>query len=459
MKTSDKLITSFIVICLEFSISQLTYAKDLENESKNICNQENRSDDLVLSCYREHGYPYAAFCDRDGHPEICPGPLIHYGNVKFNSDLRELNKVIQDVAGIKSGQIFKQSVAVEAARNLENHLGLRNVEIKYYPTIERVVDAEIFAEPPKSRLSFGGYYSNNQVSIIAEGQHFADYIVPGFIDYKISLVDDGYVSEAHLGVPLAYKKAAKYTATYDYSNLEYKNYKLVFSKYGIEGDDLKHFSDAFSIDSAGVSIVQPKMDVSFQNTKELTYANAYMSFKYDVSKFNSTIYFTPIVFGDENQNMSGLFNVKNRTLVTLSEKNRIKMRAHFNGSVVIGRNGNIPLSERIYLGGQNSLRGFEANEIGSTSQNIEQWGGKRAASLQFEVIKSFNLDGRELNLGIHYDAGVIDFSDDSNEKYMSSGVIAELGLGPDQAANLNVSKQINGEQRDWQLFLGITFNR
>ena len=72
MKTSDKLITSFIVICLEFSISQLTYAKDLGNESKNICNQENRSDDLVLSCYREHGYPYAAFCDRDGHPEICP---------------------------------------------------------------------------------------------------------------------------------------------------------------------------------------------------------------------------------------------------------------------------------------------------------------------------------------------------------------------------------------------------
>ena len=458
MKISNNIITSFIVIGLAFNFAHLTYAKDTEDELKNICDQENRSDDLVMSCFREHGYPYVTFCDRDGSLEICPGPLIHYGDVKFSPDLRELNKVLQDVAGIEKGDIFKETVALEAARNLENHLGLRDVAIKYSPTVERVVDAEIFAEPPKSRLSFGAYYANSQVSIIAEGQHFTDYIVPGFIDYNISLTDDGYINGAHLGVPLSYNRAAKYTATYDYLNLEYKNYKLLYSKYGIEGDNLKNFSDAFSIDSAGVSIIRSKVNVPFKNNKQLAYANAYVSFKYDVSKFRSKIYFTPMFFGGENQNMSGLFNVKNRTVVILSEKNRIKMRAHVNGSVVIGRNRNIPLSERIYLGGQDSLRGFEANEIGSTSQDIEKWGGQRAASLQFEVIRSFSLAGRELNLGIHYDAGVIDMSN-SNEKYMSSGVIAELSLGRDKAANLNVSKQINGGQRDWQLFLGITFNR
>ncbi|PID48162.1 MAG: outer membrane protein assembly factor BamA [Proteobacteria bacterium] len=122
-------------------------------------------------------------------------------------------------------------------------------------------------------------------------------------------------------------------------------------------------------------------------------------------------------------------------------------------------NGNLPINERLYLGGINSVRGFESRSIGPKNSKGKEYGGENSfnnsVELNFPLIDRLKIRG-----SFFYDYGMIGIDNFDDYTRSSAGFAIEW-FSPIGAINLIFSKPIdpfdNDETSSFEFSVGTSF--
>jgi hypothetical protein len=95
-------------------------------------------------------------------------------------------------------------------------------------------------------------------------------------------------------------------------------------------------------------------------------------------------------------------------------------------SKLLGNFNAIPLTNRLYLGGPNSIKGYQEYAIGSLLKRGNDTGLSSAFSYSLEVLKSVKIADNIFPIGIHFDQAFVNQHIGEIESYKSIGFIAHI---------------------------------
>ncbi|WP_028317584.1 outer membrane protein assembly factor BamA [Desulfobulbus elongatus] len=132
------------------------------------------------------------------------------------------------------------------------------------------------------------------------------------------------------------------------------------------------------------------------------------------------------------------------------------------GQAFENEDGKLPVYERFFLGGMNSIRGFESASVSPRDQYGDKIGGDKmwygTVSIIFPLVKDMGIDGEIFHdFGNVYDIDE-DWDFDDYKKTAGVGIMWASPLGPIRLAwGFNLDKQDDEDSSNWDFSMGGTF--
>jgi outer membrane protein insertion porin family len=407
------------------------------------------------------------------------GRQSYVGRVNISGNVRTKDKVIRRELALAPGDLFS-TVRMDASKQILNNLNYFN-KVELYPSetgaaSERDLNV-VLEEKRTGQLNFGAGFSSidsilgfvelsqsnfditNWPNFTGGGQKFRsriqygalrkDVVVsltePYFLDRKLSLSGDAfyrnasflsnYYSETRAGFDLGMRKPLT-------------NFSFMRFGYRVEKVSLGNVDPTAPIDATDLVDAGPLM--KSQLTAGFTYDSRdslFLSRKGQRLEFSSFLAGGPlggdIQIGGASLEASKYFSLAWDTILTLNAEAGV---VDAWGSGTAGANGkplDVPLYDRLFLGGVNNLRGFRYRFVGGAGRvrtgdksNNRNFGGEKAGSVVGEPIGGRSL-GRftieytapvidKVRAAMFYDAG---FVNEDAFDFTTSGYNSDVGLG------------------------------
>jgi len=365
--------------------------------------------DNILDFYMEKGY---ALCDINPLVDVnelekianitlsvTEGDIFRIGMIEISGNAKTRDKVIRREIRLDEGDIFNKKLLKRSFQRINNLNFFENVDIAPYPhPAEKLVDLKVnVKEKMTGMLSVGGGYSSvdkfmvmgeiTQANLFGKGLYLkfkADFSAVR-TNYNISLRDPWFMDKpvsASIGL---YNDTFKYpeydkeaTGGYIGFGKELSEYVEANIRYDLEKVTITEISrNASDIikDQEGVKVTSSISPSISKNTID--------NYLDPTSGYRHALSLTVAGLGGDNYFVKelidsvGYFPFKWDT--TFSLRGRLGFAAGFAGK-------ELPLYERFYIGGINTVRGLSFGEAGPKDENGDEIGGNVEAIFNAEYI-------------------------------------------------------------------------
>jgi outer membrane protein insertion porin family len=394
----------------------------------------------------------------DVHYTIEEGPRSFANRVNIEGNTRTKDKVIRREVLIAPGDVFN-TVRVDTTKKRLENLGYF-AKVETYPEdtdIPGRKDLTILVQEKRTgSLSFGGGFSTvdklvgfaeltqgnfdifNWPSFTGGGQKFRlrlqygterkDFILavtePYFLDRRLSLTGQGFYTEANY-------LSAQYNQ---------RNYGMLFElrkpinayMYGTLGYTLQDI-DIFDVDPSSSAFIQSQKGSSVES-------KLLGSIVFDsrdnplLSRRGQRVTFSPMIAGGflGGDVQVYAFDLEGAQYFHLPWDTIFLINGEIATVTQWGSGDQVPIYERLFLGGSNNLRGFPFREVGPQDENGEPVGGQSMARATFEWTFPIIEKARG---ALFYDMGFVNSSAWSfGFNHMASdvgiGIRLDLPIGP-----------------------------
>jgi outer membrane protein insertion porin family len=341
---------------------------------------------------------------------ISEGGIYRIGTINITGNTKTRDKVIRREMRLDEGDIFNKSLLKRSFQRINNLNYFETADVKPTPRPEaRLMDLDVSVEEKMTgMLSLGGGYSStdrfmvmgeiNQTNLFGRGLDLklkVDYSATR-TNYNISLRDPWFMDKpisASVGIFNERVDYDDYDKTSTGGHLgfgrELAEYVRGNIKYTIEDIEISHVSDDASsliTDQEGSKVTSSISPAIWRDTRD--------NYLDPSSGSKNALYVTVAGLGGDNYFYKGLvdslwyFPVIWDT--TFSVRGRYGYASGFNGE-------DLPLYERFYVGGINTVRGLGFGEAGPRNDEGEDIGGVQELIFNFEyifpIVKDMKLKG------------------------------------------------------------------
>lgn len=424
--------------------------KHIKSKEGNIFSRKGLREDIdrILELYTEKGYARV-----DANPVInvneerksldvtlfiTEGEIFRIGRVEITGNTRTRDKVIRREVRFDEGDTFNSKLLRRSYQRINNLDYFESVNITPVPRVEdRLVDLNVRVEEKMTgMLSIGGGYSSidklmffgeiTQRNLFGKGLHlsFRANLSSIRTEYRLSLMDPWFLDK-----PIT-ASFSIYNESFEYPNYDKKakGLSIGFGKelseyvrgnirYNLEEAEIRNVSeDASSLirEQEGVRVTSSISPSIWRDTRD--------NYLDPTTGTRHALYTTIAGLGGDNYFAKGLvdsiwyFPVMWDT--TFSLRGRVGYATGFAGK-------DLPLYERFYVGGINTVRGLGFGEGGPRNEEGEKIGGDKQlifnAEYIFPIVRDIRLKGV-----VFFDAGR---AFDDNENFSISGLRPTTGLG------------------------------
>lgn len=404
----------------------------IKSKSGNVFRSSLFHEDVLTltDMYQDQGY---AFCDVapltliDDNTktisltfDITKGNEIYFNRINILGNTRTRDKVIRRELKIAEGDRFSSSAIKESKRKLKNTTFFNNIDMKFVKTDDpHKVNTDLtIEERATGSLGVGVGYSTSEKAFVTASISQDNFMGTGrriFVDASVGSVTqqfrfsylEPYVFDKKFSAGFSAYNYIRYYDTYDYEkqggNISLTrpltDYLKASARYRLENQNVTNLSDTVS------------SYIKAQEGRQITSA---LSFSLNKNTIDDVLNPTRGMNAEIIAEMAGgLFGGDNKFVSLVATYGRyfpIKFleSAFFvkgTGGMIRGYGGKeVPIYEKFYVGGINTIRGFKYGEAGPLDENGEAIGSKNQlyANLEwiFPLYKPAGLKGV-----IFFDAG------------------------------------------------------
>jgi outer membrane protein insertion porin family len=424
--------------------------KNLKMESGQTFNRSVlRSDiDRVLDLYLEEGYAQADIDplidvnvkDRLANItlSITEGEKFRIGRIEISGNTKTRDKVIRREMRLDEGDIFNKKLLKRSYQRISNLNYFETVDISPYPhSEEKLIDLNVkVKEKLTGMLSLGGGYSSvdkfmimgeiTQGNLFGKGLYLklkAD-LSARRTDYNISLRDPWFMDKpisASIGLfnesyeyPDYDKKATGGTIGFGKELSEYVTGNITYNLESVQITNISDEASSLIRDQEGRKLTSSISPSVWEDTRD--------NYIDPTSGHRHALYTTFAGLGGDNYFVKGVadsiwyFPYKWGT--TFSLRGRLGYATGFAGK-------ELPLYERFYVGGINTVRGLGFGEAGPRNAEGEKIGGNLETILNAEYIFPL-IEDLKLKGVVFFDYGS---SFDKDDKFSLSDMRKTTGFG------------------------------
>jgi outer membrane protein insertion porin family len=425
--------------------------EQLEIASGQIFNRSalKRSIDKIIDLYMDKGYARADINPlvdvkkeekiADITLSVSEGGIFRIGRINVTGNLKTRDTVVRREVRLDEGDIFNKKLLKRSYQRINNLNYFESVDVKTIPrTEEQLMDINVnVKEKLTGMLSIGGGYSSEdkfmlmgeltQANLYGKGLYLkfkADFSARK-ANFSISLRDPWFMNKpisASIGV---YNEAVDYT-DYDKKAIggfigfgkELSEYVGANIKYKLEEVEITEISeDASSLiqEQEGIKLTSSIHPSIWRDTRD-NYLNPTTGSK-------NSFYTTLAGLGGDNYFYKWV--VDSLWFFPVIWDTTFSMRGRY--GYVEGYNGKeVPLYERFYVGGINTIRGLGFGEGGPKNEEGEKIGGTQELIFNFEYIFPL-IEDIKLNGVLFFDYGG-SFDDEHNLSEINMRETAGAGL-------------------------------
>ena len=398
----------------------------------------------ALSCFWGNGFPYASLCPQSLYSpqeKICPGPRVRIADFNFSDEIPFRNSLIQSLGGFERGQFYNHRQVLDFIRVLRDRLGVTDAEITFEQAGLSSVRMLVDGRAPRSSISAGFYIDSFDGFVgTLTGRHFVGRNAPGFLEYYLQGASNR-LSELGSSIPISMRPESTtrlgvraYDAEGHYADLRGARLSLSVAQYALGAGQLPRIA------SYGGEIVEETFRAAGFTPQDDEYLSAFINWELDASDFFNDNDLRLSAYWLAGHGFTSKLSFSGSSVSELSDNSEAVFRNFSQMEFMLGSISTAPLSERIFLGGQN-LRGFYPMEIGRTTNgNFTNWGERWSLTSQFELLWPIQKEFSDVLVGIHADLGLI--SDDNFDiaSNGSTGLILEFGSFDDINIQLTLSR-------------------
>ena len=418
------------------------------------------------------GYAFVRITpDLDKNPEsgevrivyyVQPGEVVSIRDVIIAGNGKTLDRVIRRNVLLAPGEQYKMSKLQRSKNAIMRTGAFESVDVEEKRINEKEIDLIVTVKEAKTgEFAFGvGYGSYDGImgnvsvkdrNIFGTGQTAGVYFDKSEVStsYRLNLYNPAVLDSVYSLSTDIYQS--------DYTDYDYRE---VSTGFNIVGG--RNFTDQFGV-SLGYTFQNSQLKEFSNRYSELIYSQYYTG-KYTKSSIipgfsfdNTDAYYFPRngwkasgsleyagVGGDAEflKGFASLYFFK-------SFEDWIDLDLIFRARAKVGYaqdNGYLPISEKFYLGGVSSLRGYESKSLTPRDKYGARIGGKHTAYGSAEF--SYGLfETVQMRLGVFYDYGMIGESSFSEIKRSSAGAILEW-ISPIGAINFIIPRALDDKPGD-----------
>ena len=419
-------------------------------ECAEIPHSQGRLEELV-ACYRNNGFPYAFVCTQSAlstESHICFGPIVRIAEYYFSEELPLRNSLIHSLGGFRRGQLYNHQQVLEFVSALERHLGIQQANATFEQIGMNSVRMIITGHPPRNSIRTSIFWDSDSRNIGSiSGQYFASGSSPGTREYFVNFSSSG-VSELGFSTPISIDENQVNSIHGRIFNLEgrYSEVQGVSFQFNVapRGSDISYLGE---LETYGFEVASEEHSALGHASWRDDYLRLYSNWSignlgiFESGEMNFNFYLA------NGRSITSNVRIFGATTQTVSNNPEITFRNRSYFGLMMGQTSNAPLSERLFLGGQN-LRGFYPTEIGrSLNQDFSDWGLRWSLSSQFELLWSIEDFFRNSSVGMHLDFGFGSSESLGTGGYASFGLISELRVFDDVSLQLSLSRNNFSHER------------
>lgn len=408
-----------------------------------------RSDiDKLLDLYMENGYAQAdidPLIDVNAKDKLAnitlsinEGEIFRIGRIDISGNTKTRDKVIRREIRLDEGDTFNKKLLKRSYQRINNLNFFETVDISPYPrTEEKLIDLNVkIKEKLTGMLSIGGGYSSVDKFIvtgeITQGNLFGKGLYLKLkadlssrrTNYNISLRNPWFMDKpisASIGLfnesyeyPDYDKKSTGGSIGFGKEISEYLGGNVTYSLESVSITDISDDASSLIEDQEGKKLTSSISPSIWKDTRD--------NYLDPASGYRSALYTTFAGLGGDNYFVKGLADsvwyFPFRWGTTFSLRGRLGYATGFAGE-------ELPLYERFYVGGINTVRGLGFGEAGPTNEEGEKIGGNLEVIMNVEYIFPL-LAEMKLKGVVFFDYGR---SFDKEEEFSLSDMRKTAGFG------------------------------
>jgi hypothetical protein len=410
----------------------------LRNES--LCRPWEATDDqktasALIACLQEEGYLYARTEDvqvnRKALIYLFPGPRMKLRSISHQNKVQSLSdKLLMNLTGLQTGQYLGPQMTVNLAKKLDQRRLLQNPRLRIEPYDTEQIDLIVDGEYPNSVFSFGAELQSSGTPVLnVRGRHYLVNPTPGFVDYALNLNKQQGLQHAEIGIPAHQGQNYEWKTEGAVDNSDMQVFTMKKLRIGLRGDNSMGSSNAnqWALNAGtGLNKIIEKTNVE---NNHFTQWNIWLEVKANSPKHLPSVQLKALI--DVSVNVSkpqsfALTQLRATGQSVILDFNNTLFHWDAQYSKLLGNFNTIPLANRLYLGGTNSIKGYQENSIGSLLKRGNETGLRSAFSYSFEILKSIKISNNEFPIGIHFDQAFVTQDMEKIESYKSIGFIAHI---------------------------------
>jgi len=441
--------------------------------------------DKIIDLYMNRGYaradvdPLVDVNKEDKTADITlsviEGGIFRIGRIDISGNIKTRDKVIRREIRLDEGDVFSKKLLTRSFQRLNNLNYFENVDIRPTPKVDaQLMDIDVKVEEKLTgMLSIGGGYSSvdklmvmgevTQTNLFGRGLHLklkAD-LSSRRTNYNISIRDPWFMDKplsASVGVyndqteyPDYDKKATGGNMSLGKELSEYVGGSILYEIEQVQITDIDDGASSQIKDQEGTSLTSSISPSIWRDTRD----NALDP----TSGSKNALYFTLAGLGGDNHFWKT--TVDSGWFFPVIWDTTFAVRGRY-GWVKGYSTEEVPLYERFYVGGINTIRGLSFGEGGPMDEEDEAIGGVQQLLFNFEFIFPI-LDEMKLKGVLFFDYGgafdnTYQLTDRNMRKTTGAGVRWMSPMGPLRLEwGYNLDKRENEDQHKWEFSIGGFF--
>ena len=403
--------------------------------------------DEILSCLDRLGYPQAQTVELPDGIRIDTGQKMRIESVGIHQVLDAEIALSPDFLADLNGKPLSKAEHVKAIDRLD-YLGfVRDGSFDYYARAPGVYDAEVVGEAGESDLSVGASLTTGGKLFGAlDGRHFFDYQGLRYLDYRVGSDIDGQY-EIDLAVPIYYDLNNQLDLEFSTRPQEFRFFdsratELSSRWRDFSGGDGLHLSEIKVSGEVHQTEVKSQAALAGQSVTDQMLLSAKALFEARPGWAEGDGLALSIGFAQNLDRGSGYGRTDidyDTGSIPLADTG-LALNARVGASAITGDMAAVPLSQRLYLGGADSVRGVTASYLGGVA-NLASSGGSMRVVSQVELSKPVTLFDQQVDLGVHLDAGSVSGGNLSRERSaISAGLFGRVELSEDTSVYAHLSR-------------------
>lgn len=414
--------------------------------------------EVQLRCLNDAGFLYAHLdlSDEKNIQGIVAGPQVRLASLRPVEAINYLSpQLLMSISGMELGQPVSVSSFQRLAYRLQAQKLSENVEFRFDVNAAGMADVMVVGGEPNSRLNFGAYLDqSSSFSVAMYGQHFSEIFTPGYIDYHFLSSTD--LEEGQFWISVPFQTHLRYSdrITLGLEKQVFFGYfeeevRLAFNRsWGAQDES----EDRYFVNSLSLDLTQSSFSGNGLNRYDtLLGVNLSSSFIYD-----------------RNQISLGLSTYVSDTTYSLPLLSRLALShrfdfdpspffidLYFERRDIFGDIDRLPVGQRLFFGGDGSIRGLRDREGGLLYIIDDQLGGDSLSLMKVDFLRKTSLWGKGLDLGLHLDGAILSRGGHSSNLVLSSGFLLSLDTEFSTPIDFAVSRPVSGLRGDWLMSFGF----